>query len=341
MSIATGKVYVHKIAKPTATKISEVMNGKNQKRLNQTKINGRNKDRFQPLLSSKTRKLSTGLDKEVDNPYKGEVISDPEFQFLSTMDKVLLQYVIEYKFNRKKGELHNDPANVNERKHLDNPSFFQTFIYRLNDGLTVFDLTNFSDLLAYYCMTASKKFANSKAEYEAGKFPDADYYLATVDEGDTEKFAKKQIKDRAKAELTLGKVADSDTQKKFVKLLLPSIGKGRLTDVQAYNALSEAIDTNERYKDGEEFLVKYNKLVALLQDAPGKARFNALVILQEGINTFVISDKAGTYTWIAKDLTMGASKEKAIEWIIDPNKTDLLEELQEQITARKAKYELV
>jgi len=341
MQIATGKVYVYKIAKPTASKITEIINGKNQRKLNQTKIDGRIKERFQPGLSAKTRKLTTGLDIEIDNPYKGENISDPDFQFLATQDRVLLQNVIEYKFGRKKGELDNTPADVTNKKHLDNPTFFQTFVWQLNDGLTIFDLNNFSDLLAYYCMLASKKFANSKNEYEAGKFPYADYYIASVDEGDQEKFTKKQFKDKAKAELTLGRVADSETQKKFVKLLLTSIGKGRLTDVQAYNSLSEAIDTNERFKDGEEFITKFNKLVALLKDAPGKARFNALVLMQEGLNTFTLSDKAGTYTWIAKDLIIGTSKEKAVEFLLDPNKADLVEELQEQIMTRKTKYELV
>lgn len=341
MELPKGSVYVYKIPKPTATKISEIVNGKNQKRLNQTKITRGISERFQPLISAKTRRLATGLDVEVDNPYKGEQVSDPDFQFLSIQDKALLQNIIEYKFNRKKGELHSEPADPNQKKYLENPSFFQTFVYHLNDGVTVFDLSNFNNLLAYYCMLASKKFANSKKEYESGKFPDADYYLASVDEGDFEKFTKKQVKDRAKAELTMGVIADSETQKKFVRLLLPTAGKGKLTDAQCYNLISEAVDTNERYKDGEEFLTKYNKLINLLKDAPGKARFNALVLLQEGLNSFVLSEKAGTYTWLAKDMIIGASKEKAVEFMLDPNKGDLVEELQEQILARKAKYELI
>lgn len=341
MSVDTGKVYVYKIAKPTASKITEIVNGKNQKRLNQTKIDGKIKERFQPGLSAKSRKLATGLDQEIDNPYKGQPINNPDFQFLSIQDKVLRQHVIEYKFNRNKGDLDNTPADVTNKKHLENPSFFQTFVWQLNDGLTIFDLNNFSDLIAYYCMLASKRFANSKKEYESGKFPYADYYIASVDEGEHEKYSKKQFKDKAKAQLSMGVVADSETQKKFVKLLLPSIAKGKLTNEQAYNSLSESIDTNERYKDGEEFITKFNKLVSLLGDAPGKARFNALVVLQEGIHTFTISEKAGTYTWIAKDLIIGASKEKAVEFILDPNKADLVEELQEQIMVKKTKYELV
>ena len=95
MQIATGKVYVYKITIPSASKITEVINGKTQRRLNQTKIDGRIKERFQPGLSAKTRKLATGLDVEIDNPLKGEKISDPEFQFLAIQDRVLLQNVIE------------------------------------------------------------------------------------------------------------------------------------------------------------------------------------------------------------------------------------------------------
>lgn len=341
MSIKTGQVFVYKIAKPSASKITEIINGKNQKRLNQTKIDGKIKETYMVPFNGSTRKLGTGLDKEVDNPYKGEQINSPEFQFLATQDKALLQHIIEYKFNFSKGYLHNLPADINNKKHLEEPSFYQTFRFKLNDGLTVLNLHNINDLLAYYCMLEHHKFANSKKEWESGRFPYADYYIAEMDETENEKFSKKQYRDRAKSELTLGKVADSDTQKKFVKLLLPQISKGRLTDVQAYNALSDAIDTNERYKDGEEFISKFNKLVRLLQDAPGKSRFNALVLLQEGINTYILTEKAGTYTWVAKDIIIGASKEKAIDWVLDPNKSDLVEELQEQVTARKDKYELV
>jgi hypothetical protein len=341
MAIKTGQVFVYKIARPSASKITEIINGKNQKRLNQTKIDGKIKETFQVPLSGSTRKLATGLDKEVDNPLKGEQINNPAFQFLATQDKALLQHLIEYKYNFDKGYLNSIPADINNKKHLENPSFYQTFRYKLNDGLTVLNLNNIDDLLAYYSMLEHHRFANSKKEWEAGKFPSADYYLAEMDETENEKYSKKQYKDRAKSELSLGKVADSDTQKKFVKLLLPQISKGRLTDAQAYNALSEGIDNNERYKDGEEFIVKYNKLVKLLQDAPGKARFNALVLLQEGVNTYVLTDKGGTYNWVAKDLIIGASKEKAIDWILDPNKADLVQELEEQVITRKDKYELI
>lgn len=340
--LQTGKIFVYKIPKPSASKITEIINGKNQRRLNQTKVDGRIKERFQPGLSAKTRKLATGLDKEVDNPYKGQEIANPNFQFLKNQEKALLQHIIECKFNLVKDSLHNAPVDPHKKdKGLAEPSFFQSFVFSCNDGLTVFDLNNLNDLLAYYVMLESKRFANSKTEYESGKFPYADYYLASVDEGDIEKYSKKQNKDKAKAELAMGKVADTATQKKFIKLLMPSIGKGRLTDEQAYNTLSDAIDSNERFKDGEDFISKYNKLVNLLKDAPGKSRFNALVVLQEGLNTYSLSEKAGTYYWLAKDTNIGTSKEKAIEFILDPNKADLVEELMEEIAAKKSKYELI
>jgi len=341
MSVKTGQVFVYRIARPSASKITEIINGKNQKRLNQTKIDGKIKETFQVPLSASTRKLATGLDREVDNPLKGEQINNPQFQFLATQDKALLQHLIEYKYNFEKGYLSSLPADINNKKHLESPSFYQTFRYKCNDGLTVLTLSNIDNLLAYYSMLEHHKFANSKKEWEAGKFPYADYYLAEMDETENEKYSKKQYKDKAKSELMLGKVADSDTQKKFVKLLIPQISKGRLTDAQAYNALSEGIDNNERYKDGEEFIVKFNRLCKLLQDAPGKTRFNALVLLQESINTYLVTDKGGTYTWVAKDVIIGASKEKAIDWIIDPNKADLVQELQEQVMSQKGKYELV
>ena len=64
-----GKVYVQAVIKPTATKVSEIVNGKNQK-LNQMKISRNIYNVFSVLQSEKTGKLKTGLNKYVDNPYK-------------------------------------------------------------------------------------------------------------------------------------------------------------------------------------------------------------------------------------------------------------------------------
>ena len=113
--LQTGKIFVYKIPKPSASKITEIINGKNQRRLNQTKVDGRIKERFQPGLSAKTRKLATGLDKEVDNPYKGQEIANPNFQFLKNQEKALLQHIIECKFNLVKDSLHNAPVDPHKK----------------------------------------------------------------------------------------------------------------------------------------------------------------------------------------------------------------------------------
>lgn len=338
-------IYVYKVVRPSATKITEIVNGKNLKRLNQTKIDGKIKETFSVLLSQKTGKLATGLDVHVPNPYRGKTgsIVNESFKFLEreTQETALLQDLKELEYNLPKGYLSNEPANIHNKKHLENPSFYQTFRWKLNDGLTVFNPNNMNDDLAVIAMETSVRFANSKKELDAGKFPYALYYIAQGDETEEVKFTKKQMVDQAKAHLTMGEVQDTVTQSKFVKLLLPEIGKGVLTPMQTYNTLSENIDSNTRDKTGKLFIDKYNELITLLKSADGRSKFEAMVILQDAYNLFLINEKQGTYTWVAKDLRIGQTKEEAIRFILSPDKQDYVDELKEQIMAKKQQRELV
>lgn len=342
--MAKSKIFVYKIAKPSASKITEIV-GKNNRKLNQTKINGKQKDKFQPLLSASTRKLATGLDINVDNPYKGKSgsISNPEFKFLEdpTQERCLLQYLKEVEYNLPKGYLDNRPGDPREEKDIKNPSFYHKFIYQLNDGVTVFDRELMVDDLAVHAMEASKFFANSRQELDKGLYPYALYYLAAQDETDELKYNKKQLVDKAKAELTLGSLQDSIMQKKFVKLLLPEFGKKGLTNIQAYNLLSDNLESNTRQKDGQNFIDKFNKLIQLLKTAEGREKFEAMVILQESVNFYLMAEKAGTYTWLSKDIRIGQSKEEAVQFILNPEKTDYVDELMNQIKAKKQVLEII
>lgn len=335
-----GKVYVQTVIKPTATKVSEIVNGKNQK-LNQMKISRNIYNVFSVLQSEKTGKLKTGLNKYVDNPYKEtdpKDLPNKDFGFVVGKDKILLQHLKEIEYNLPLNYLTDEAVDRGKRGALDNPTFYQTFKYKLNDGTTIFDLNNMNDDLAYHAMLESKYFANSKKELDENKFPFAIHYISLENESDELKYKKKYQKDKAKGTLTFGDLATPEMQRKFVKVLVPQVGKGNLTDIQAYNTLSTAIEDNTKGVDGINFIDKFLKMYEEIQTPKGRETFEASVLLQELINNRVVTEKQGTYTFVSKDLVIGQNKNKAIEFILNPEKQDLLEEMEQILKAKKLQY---
>jgi hypothetical protein len=335
-----GKVYVQTVVKPTATKISEAVNGKNTK-LNQMKISRNIFNVFSVLQSEKTGKLKTGLSKYVDSPYKDTDLIDlpnKDFGFVVGKKEILLQHLKEIEYNLPLNYLTDEAVDRGKKGALDNPTFYQTFKYKLNDGLTIFDLNNMNDDLAYHAMLESKYFANSKKELDENKFPFAVHYISLENESDELKYKKKYQKDKAKGALTFGDLANPEMQRKFVKLLLPQVGKGNLSDMQAYNALSSAIEDNVKLPDGSQFIDKLSKQIDEIGTPKGREVFEASVLLQELINNRVVAEKQGTYTFLSKDIVIGQNKSKAIDFILNPEKQDLLEEMEQLLKTKKVQY---
>lgn len=332
-----GKVYVYTVIKPTATKISEVSNKKNVK-LNQTKISRGISNKFKVGLSTKTGRLATGLNVIVDNPYFGDKLPSQAHSSFSKEDivsreQIKLQYLKELEYGFEKGYLTDEPYS-RESSRSKEPTYFQKFNIVCNDGLTIFDRSIIKDDLAYYVMLESKKFANSRKELEQGQWPDAIHYIGLEQEDEEVKFKKRQLVDKAKGALTYGNLADTDTQRKFIKILLPQVSKGALTDVQLYNSLSKAIETNERYKGGGTFLEQFNKTLLLLDTPEGREKIEALVLLQNLLNNWIVNEKAGTYKWLSKDMVLGHTKEQVINFLMNPEKQDLHSELETQLKAK-------
>lgn len=328
------KVFVYTIPRPTATKVSEIVNHRNVK-LNQTKITRGCKDTRQALLSEKTGKLSTGLAIMVDNPYKDDKSLPVGFEGLAGKEKVKLQHIKEIEHGVPFDYYTDEPFNrANPRKK--EPTFFQTFKFGINDGMTVFDLGKRDDELAYYVMLASKFFANSKRAWEERKYPDAVYYISEQEESDDLKYEKRQQRDKATALLSVGKLSDNETQRKLLKILLPKESKGELRAQKVYNLLSSAIDSNERDFTGLTFIERFNKVISLLDHPKGKEEFEARAFLQDLINNWIVSEKNGSFQWKSKDMSIGATKEKALQFITDPDKQEYYDALVDELRAKTA-----
>lgn len=322
------KVFVYTRPRKTATKVSEVVNGKNI-RLNQTKITRGCQDTFQALPSIKTGLLNTGLDTLVDNPHKTDESLPMGFEFMKGKDKVKEQHIVEIKYGLPYNFLTPEPYDRNKDKIGKEKTFYQTFVFKLNDGVTILDLDKRDDFLTYKIMLASRKFANSKKDLDAGRFPDALYFIGLENETEDIKFKKKQ-----RVNNSIAKLADSDfdseTQKKMIKVL--ELAKGNITNQQAYNTLSAYIEDTTPGKDN---VAEFDKMYKLLETADGREEFEARYFLQDLIDNWVVSEKQGTYIWNSKKLTLGQRKEDAVKFLINPEKQEEQEELKRQLLAKK------
>ena len=321
------KVFVYTVPRKTATKVSEIVNGKNI-RLNQTKITRGCQDAFQALPSVKTGRLNTGLNEMVENPYKDSNSLPQGFEHLKGKEKVKEQYLVELKYNLPYNYLSDEPFDRNKNLGKER-TFYQNFVFKLNDGLTVLDTENRDDFLAYKIMLASKKFANSKKDLDSGKYPDALYYIGIENETEEIKFKKKQ-----KVNSAIAKLEDSDfdpeTQRKMVKVL--ELAKGNLTNQQVYNILSSYI---EDAAPGKDNVAEFNKMYDLLETAHGREEFEARFLLQDLIDNWIVTEKQGTYIWNSKKLVLGQRKEDAVMFLMNPEKQDEQEELKRQLAAKK------
>jgi len=325
------KVFVSTVPRKTATKISEVVNGKTNVRLNQTKITRGCRDTFAILPSaSRGGALNTGLNKYVDNPYKDGTGLPAGFEALKGADTVREQHLVEIKFNKPYGYFTDEPYNRNNFDKDKAPTFYQTFKFSMNDGVTILDTENMNDYLAYRAMLVSKKFAPSRKDLEAGKYPDAMYYISLENETEDIKYRKVQRLNSATA-----KLADSDfdpeTQKKMIKVL--GIAKGILTNQQAYNLLDSYIKDATPGKDN---ITEFEKMYNLLTTADGREEFEARYLLQDLQDAWIVSEYQGTYTWGAKKMVLGQRKDDAVKFLMNPEKQDEVKELKKQLVAKRS-----
>ena len=83
---------------------------------------------------------------------------------------------------------------------------------------------------------------------------------------------------------------------------------------------------------------KFRELFELLKTATGRVEMEARFLLSEAIRSRVVHEKGGTYTWPSPEgaLIIGEKYSEAIEFILNPKKQGLVEDLQNEIKAKNA-----
>lgn len=212
-------------------------------------------------------------------------------------------------------------------------TYFQRVGWVLNDGSTVLDLNNFDDAMLYYVALDSKLVANSESEWRQGKWPKATHYVALENEAEELKYKKNQVKSSA-----FSKLHDKDmtpTMKKlFVHILGLSNTRSYLTDEQVHNLLFDYIDKSD-FRDGSN-IDKFNELFQLLQTATGREELHARLFLKKALDSRVIYEKQGSYKWNRSSglITLGDTYSEAVDFILNPKKDTLVEELEEEMKAK-------
>lgn len=321
------KVFIYSIPRESALGLHDWTNDSSGKRLKKTKF-GRCTDNIAALYSPKIGGLANYISyTPYSDPVTGEPIKNPDG---STK---MIQQHLEEKYGKPPGFFTNRSWRKGDSLKDEEMTYFQKMSWRLNDGSTALDLNNMDDELGYYVMIASPFVANSEREWREHKWPRAMYYIALENESEQIKYKRNEIKSKAFAALHSDILTESD-KVKFVGILGIASTRNTLTQEQVHNLLYSFIESSTF--EGESNINKFNKLVSLLSVPNGRKELDARFVLQQALDTRVVYEKQGTYTWVRPKgkMDLGNRYEEAIDFLLNPKKEVEQKELLEQIAAK-------
>lgn len=246
---------------------------------------------------------------------------------------LMLQQKLELKWNKPVGYFTNIALGKNENIKDEDRTYFQKMRWPLGDGSTVFDLDTMDGEMGYYVCLASSMVANSEKEWRAHKWPKAKWYIALENESEEIKYQRNEIKSKAFGALHNPELTES-YKRKVVSILDIASTRSTLTSEQIHNLLYEYIDKSG-FTPGSN-IEKFNELNLLLSTAPGREELEARYILKQALDSRIIYEKQGSYTWVRPEgsIVIGDRYSEAIDFLLNPKKSAELEQLQEMITAK-------
>jgi hypothetical protein len=317
------KILIKSITRTTsATGVHNLVHPTSGKKLGKNKI-GKSPDRIQAPLSRKTGKLLTGLNKPWTEKGKQKVDE-------KTGRPLLLQHKMERKWNLPDGYLTDRRFVRGDIPKEDSMTYYQKKAWSLRDGSNLFDLSNMDDELGYYVMLEHRKVANSEKEWKAHKWPKATHYISLENESESIKHKKNAVKVKAFASLSDSKLT-STMKDKFVKVLDLARATSQLSTEQVENLLYDYIEKSS-FTAGSN-IDKFNELFVLNKEAAGRLELEARYLLKSALDSRVIYEKQGSYTWPRSkgSLVLGDTYQETIDFLLSPKKESLIEELREAI----------
>jgi hypothetical protein len=325
MGLIMSLIFVYSIPRKTSTGLSEMTSDVSGKKLQKVKM-GRCKDGIQALYSSKVGGLANYISY---TPWTedGKVKTDASGTPLTLQDKM------ELKWNKPKGFFTNANWIPGSSMKEEDLTYFQRKRWKLGDGCTVFDTNEMDAELGYYVCLGSSLVANSEREYLSHKWPKAQWYIALENESDEIKYSKNEIKSKAYASLH-GSELTTVYKRKIVSLLDLASSRAALTDQQIHNLLFDFIEKSG-FTPGSN-IDKFMELITLLSTPLGREQFEAKYILKQALDCRIIIEKQSTYTWpkATGAITLGETYREAIEFIMNPKKSGIVEDLMNETYAK-------
>ena len=322
--VKMSKVFIYSIPRETATGISNWRSNVSGKSLRKSKF-GDSTDTLVALYSPKHGCLKSGL----YNPWieGGEIRKDSKGGTLTLQDKYEQQFALE------KGTLHSRLApQVTTEDEL---SLVQRTKIVLRDGCSVLDTSKLEELIKYHICLESKYVANSEKEWREHKAPSAIYYIALENEGEEIKYAKNEIKSKGFAALH-SEVMNDLNKRKLVVILDLANSRTDLSSATLHNLLFEYVDRATGTK-GFDQINRFINLVNMFNQVDSKIRIENMYLLKQCIDYKVLYEKQGAYSWIRQSGTIeiGQTYDEALDFLANPKKSALVEELNSELKARK------
>ena len=268
-------------------------------------------------LNTSTNKLITGLDKMIENPFKGldpsNILEDyslsqdwlSQLQQIVKQDQIKLQTKYEIidnvGYNFYTSDVAYNMFSSNWKANIDKPkNFLETFKIILYDRPNMFTDETPRGRLSLALIKNHPKIAKTKIE---GNTAVHDWYISEENEAQMEK-AKKRfiIQDAIK---TWGNLSDSTTPYIIYQLasLLKthdgsSIVRGKMNDATVREKVSDYIF--ESSSSQLENIEKFTKVASMLSNKEDKQRFQAMYLIQQAINTDVVGVRNGFFIWHSK-----------------------------------------
>lgn len=322
------KVFIHSIPRTeSATGLHEWTDLRSGKRLNKTKVGALTGTKFAILSSNKIGGYATGL-------YKPWIENGVQKKSKDGSDLILQDYY-EQKHSKPKGFYTNILSDSRgERFDEKSRTYIETLFIIMSEGTTVLDLDNPEDEIKYEAILESHFFANSEKEWRSYKWPKAQFYIALENESDEIKYQKSVAKSGAIAELHS---SDLSLPYKRQIIIILSISNARtiLQEAQVHNLLMDFIEASTGTVGSN--IDKFKELTNLVKTPKGRIELESRYLLQEAQDFSVIREKQGSYIWVRPTgtITIGETYAEAIDFILNPKKAILVDELKDEIKIKK------
>lgn len=318
-------VFINSIPRDSVFGIHEWANDTSGIKMQKTKI-GNTKDGIRALYSPSKGGLANYISYTpwIEN---GVQVKDSDGNLLTLQDKM------EKKWNKPKGFFTNRALMKGDNIKDEDRTYFQRMSWKLQDGATVFDLDTMDGEMGYYVMLGSSKVANSEREWRQHQWPKAEYYIALENESDSIRYQRNEIKAKAMKALDSNEFTNI-FKRKAVSLLDLSSSRSNITEEQVFNILYDYIDKST-FVPGSN-IDKFTEVFGLLSSAHGREEFEARYLLKQAIDSRIIYEKQGSYTWVRPSgtIVIGDRFSDAIEFLLNPKKSSEVEELTEMIKAK-------